>query len=210
MSGHVGIYVGNGEVVEWRGFNYGCVVTRLAERPWKYWYAVPWVDYDIPAKNKGDIDIGTLGSRLLKRGRKGPDVAVLQELLKMLGYDIGEHEVDSYYGKDTERAVREFQKEHDLEVDGDYGQLSHREMMNVLEELERGDGDTQPVSKKKVRITGGRVNARSGAGTNSSIITVVREGDTFEYVATAENGWHGIRLNEGVAWVSNKYSVTEE
>ena len=29
FAGHVGIYVGNGEVVEWKGFNYGCVVTKV-------------------------------------------------------------------------------------------------------------------------------------------------------------------------------------
>ncbi|MBQ1779991.1 MAG: hypothetical protein II001_00980 [Bacteroidales bacterium] len=27
MAGHVGVYVGNGYVVEWRGFKYGCVKT---------------------------------------------------------------------------------------------------------------------------------------------------------------------------------------
>ena len=45
-SGHVGMYVGNGKVVEWMGFDYGCVMTDLGKRPWTHWYMLPWVDYD--------------------------------------------------------------------------------------------------------------------------------------------------------------------
>ena len=31
-DGHIGYYVGNGYAVEWRGFNYGCVKTKVKER----------------------------------------------------------------------------------------------------------------------------------------------------------------------------------
>lgn len=40
-SGHVGVYVGNGEVVEARGFDYGVVKTKLKERPWEDWFYLP-------------------------------------------------------------------------------------------------------------------------------------------------------------------------
>lgn len=46
-NGHVGIYVGNGEVIEARGVKYGVVRTQLAERSWKYWSKSPWIDYDL-------------------------------------------------------------------------------------------------------------------------------------------------------------------
>lgn len=49
MSGHVGIYAGNGEVVEARGHEYGVVVTKLSERPWKYWGKCPFVEYGSPS-----------------------------------------------------------------------------------------------------------------------------------------------------------------
>lgn len=45
-NGHVGYYVGDGYAVEWRGFHYGCVKTRVAERAWKYWYRLPFIQYD--------------------------------------------------------------------------------------------------------------------------------------------------------------------
>ena len=49
MQGHVGIYVGNGEVVEARGHQYGVVVTKLSDRPWKHWGKCPFITYDTPS-----------------------------------------------------------------------------------------------------------------------------------------------------------------
>lgn len=45
MSGHVGVYIGNGEVVEARGHEYGVVKTKLNSRPWKNWSKCPFVTY---------------------------------------------------------------------------------------------------------------------------------------------------------------------
>ena len=41
MDGHVGYTVGDGYAVEWRGFKYGCIRTKISERGWKYWYKLP-------------------------------------------------------------------------------------------------------------------------------------------------------------------------
>lgn len=49
MSGHVGVYIGGGEVIEARGHEYGVVKTKLKERPWKWWGKCPWVEYDTTA-----------------------------------------------------------------------------------------------------------------------------------------------------------------
>ncbi len=45
MSGHVGIYIGDGKVIEARGFHYGVVETKLSERPWTSWGKCPWITY---------------------------------------------------------------------------------------------------------------------------------------------------------------------
>ena len=48
---------------------------------------------------------------------------------------------------------------------------------------------------------------RFAAGdTKYSRITSVKDGATFEWIATAENGWHAIVVNAQVGWVSGKYS----
>lgn len=45
MDGHAGVYIGGGWAIEERGFNYGCVKTKVADRPWKKWYRLPGLTY---------------------------------------------------------------------------------------------------------------------------------------------------------------------
>ncbi len=43
--GHMGIYIGNGEVIEARGTKYGVIKTKLKERPWTHWLKYPGIEY---------------------------------------------------------------------------------------------------------------------------------------------------------------------
>ena len=45
MPGHVGVYIGNGEVIEAQGTAEGVVKTKLAGRGWKTWAKIPGVEY---------------------------------------------------------------------------------------------------------------------------------------------------------------------
>lgn len=206
MAGHVGVYVGNGEVVEWRGFKYGCVITKLNERKWLHWYELPWTDYadTVAVENK----YGTLGGRLLKIGKKGEDVRTLQKLLIRLEYDLPEYGADGDYGEETESAVKAFQEAEGLEVDGDYGPLTHAALMDALSETDEEDDEQGPV-KFAVTVTGGSVYVRKGASTAYDIITVVHNGDKLTGVATADNGWHCVEINGETGWISGKYTAKE-
>ena len=51
-SGHVGVYIGNGKVVEARGFDYGTCITDLKKRPWTHWYKHSKIDYSNAVPNK--------------------------------------------------------------------------------------------------------------------------------------------------------------
>lgn len=44
-SGHIGVYIGNGEVIEAMGTKYGVVKTKLAGRGWSAWLQVPYISY---------------------------------------------------------------------------------------------------------------------------------------------------------------------
>lgn len=44
-SGHIGVYIGNGEVIEAMGTKYGVVKTKLDGRGWKAWLQVPYISY---------------------------------------------------------------------------------------------------------------------------------------------------------------------
>lgn len=59
--------------------------------------------------------------RTLKKGMKGSDVLLVQQILKKEMYDIGKCGCDGDFGNDTEKAVKQFQSEKGLVVDGIIG-----------------------------------------------------------------------------------------
>jgi len=44
-SGHIGIYIGNGEVIEAMGTKYGVVKTKLSDRSWTAWLEISYISY---------------------------------------------------------------------------------------------------------------------------------------------------------------------
>lgn len=44
-SGHIGVYVGNGKVIEARGFDYGVQEYNLSDRSYTHWLKVPGLEY---------------------------------------------------------------------------------------------------------------------------------------------------------------------
>ncbi|KXG78683.1 Spore cortex-lytic enzyme [Fervidicola ferrireducens] len=69
------------------------------------------------------------GSRILRRGMRGMDVAELQMKLQSLGYYMGP--IDGIFGPLTERAVRQLQRDNNIKVDGIVGPQTYA----VLEQL---------------------------------------------------------------------------
>lgn len=45
-EGHIGIYIGNGEVIEAMGTRYGVVKTELENRSWTHWCKNPYIRYE--------------------------------------------------------------------------------------------------------------------------------------------------------------------
>lgn len=230
FSGHVGYYVGNGKVIEFKGFSYGCKETVLSSGKWTHWYMLPFIDYGTEADTNTPAQGGTaepvkytLGSRLLKRGSKGDDVSHLQSILvEEMGYDLGTYGakgdgVDGNFGEKTEKAVKRFQSFAQIEVDGKYGSITHKALMGVLDDIAKGengsDGDDTPdtPSSKHIYVTGSSVNVRSGPATTYKVLTRVNKGDTMPYIATAEAlGWHAVEIGGKIGWISGKYSSVEE
>lgn len=63
----------------------------------------------------------TVTVEVLKRGAKGERVEALQALLTGYGYSCGSSGVDGSFGPATDKAVRAYQADHGLEVDGSVG-----------------------------------------------------------------------------------------
>ena len=211
-DGHVGYYVGNGYAVEWRGFSYGSVRTKVKDRKWKYWYKLPFIQYREAAAEIPTPQIA-LGSRLLKRGMVGSDVKALQELLMQLGYALPKHGADAEFGSETEKALLAFQKKAGLEADGKYGDKTHAALMDaVADDDGQPEPPEQPAPEEPAPVgttvvivsEGGKVNVRCGNGTEYERLSAVAPGSTFPLVATAQNGWHAIVIGSRVGWVSGK------
>lgn len=52
MDGHIGVYIGNGEVIEAQGTAYGVVKTKLEGRGWTKWLKIPNIRYVEVKKNE--------------------------------------------------------------------------------------------------------------------------------------------------------------
>ncbi len=67
---------------------------------------------------------------VLKKGSKGEYVKLLQSNLIKLRYDLGKWGVDGSFGAATEKAVKEFQKQNGLVVDGIVGEKTWGSLLN--------------------------------------------------------------------------------
>ena len=216
--GHVGVYIGNGYAVEARGFNYGVVKTQVKGRTWTEWAYLPesLLKYDtasgediqvVPIPNPTQDD--KLGSRIIKLGVEGKDVTELQTALVKLGYKLGTYGpnkdgVDGDCGAKTVAAIKAFQRDYGLGVDGEFGEESYAKLVEVLAK-ESGNKPTGDATFK-IKVTGNTVNVRTAPSTATGKIKyVVKNGDilTATGIDTA-TGW--FRLNDG-NYISNKYAV---
>ena len=143
-----------------------------------------------------------LGSRLLRNGDEGPDVKELQSLLIQLGYDLGKWGADGDFGDATEMAVRAFQKDNRLEVDGIVGEETYGALMK--------GNDAVPDNPKHVLIQGGNCYIRSEPNTGGKILGTAKNGEKLEWLGeTSEAGWQKIRRGDTEGYVSGKYGKLE-
>ena len=45
FAGHIGIYIGDGLVIEAKGTKYGVVETNLTDGRWTHWLKIPYITY---------------------------------------------------------------------------------------------------------------------------------------------------------------------
>ena len=106
---HTG-YGFRGETVECSA---GVQYFRSRKAKWKYWA--------VPKGIGGDIPVPTPTKPTLRKGDAGPYVTLAQTELIQRGYDLGSWGADGKFGNATEKAVKQFQQDWGLKVDGVIG-----------------------------------------------------------------------------------------
>jgi hypothetical protein len=75
---------------------------------------------------------GAYQYRPIKKGRSGWDAYSVQMGLLGLGYKLPRFGADGYFGDESDKAVREFQRDHGLVVDGIAGVATFREIGRTI------------------------------------------------------------------------------
>lgn len=208
-DGHVGYYIGNGEVVEARGFNYGVVITKLKDRPWLHWYKLPVIQYTTTSTVTVQTPESKLGDRLLQQGMKGEDVRELQHLLNTIfNYRLEE---DGDFGPATLTAVKNFQSTAKLTMDGKYGAKSHEALMSMVSDhMPEVAEETAPAIVEKGITTNCTANVRAGDSTAYKIVTSLQKNTKLTPILDANgnylvssNKWYAVKCNNCIGWISN-------
>ena len=132
---HVGLFVGDGTVIEAMGTINGVTTSRVTAGKWTHWGELVGIDYGNANYSEcriQDSESKETGKQTLRKGDKGQTVSELQSMLMKLGYDLGPCGVDGDFGKVTEAAVRCFQGDHRLAADGVAGPATWTELLNAV------------------------------------------------------------------------------
>lgn len=92
--------------------------------------------------NDGKPVLVTYATDNLRNGDRGDTVKIMQTMLNAIGYSCGT--ADGIFGKNTETALIQFQKDHNLDADGIYGKKSKAA-------LESADQTPTPTETKPVQ-----------------------------------------------------------
>ena len=141
------------------------------------------------------------GSRTMKRGDRGWDVAAMQYILARRGYPPGA--IDAVFGPMTDTALRNFQRAYGLSADG----LAGPQTISALRRgrASRGTPGTTPVAIGPVRLlrpVAGPIGDRFGAPREGGR---THTGIDFPVPAGTRVGAAGVGVTEFAGWNSGGY-----
>lgn len=158
---HIGLYIGDGAVIEARGTKTGVIESDLSE--WDEWGTLAAVDYT--GMEPDVVVIDTL--KPLKQGDSGLTVKWLQEQLLHAGEGVGEKGADGIFGRSTKAAVESFQRKNGLTVDGIAGKQTLAALMaqgepDEVPENDEPAEDNLTVEEKVDRLWAWMMEAKGG------------------------------------------------
>ena len=142
---HVGLYVGNGNVIEAAGTESGVITSKVTDKKWNRWGMMKNVDYtnaetvkpeDPEHQEPAETETPTQAMPTVRRGDRSGAVRTLQQGLLALGYELPKYGADGDFGAETEKAVKAFQKASGLSQDGVVGKKTWAALAKALEQPE--------------------------------------------------------------------------
>lgn len=124
----------------------------------------------------------------------------MQKMLISCGYDCGPAGPDGDFGNKTLAALRAFQKDAGIVVDGVYGPVSKKALE---QKYESSLGSISKEEAFMVKITASALNIRKGPGTEYAITGVIKDKGCYTIV---EKQGHWGKLKSGVGWISLNYA----
>lgn len=125
------LFVKKGSKMEHTGFGYegatcecssGVQYTMKRAKKWTHWAIPAGITDDVPKTHP-----------TLRKGDKGPDVVEMQEKLLKCGEELPKYGADGSFGKETQKAVKSFQKKNGLKVDGICGKNTWAKLDELTE-----------------------------------------------------------------------------
>ena len=128
--GHIGLYIGDGWVIEAEGTIKGVIKSKLTNSKWVEWGELKYVDYSASniAIKPTTPEPKAKTYPTLRRGARGENVRLLQTMLSKDGSTLA---IDGIFGPGTQSAVRAFQNRYGLKVDGIVGPQTWKKLNSL-------------------------------------------------------------------------------
>ena len=150
--GHIGIYDGEKYVIEAQGTSAGVTRTLLTNKKWTWWGLFKNVEYptetkttekatvtttekvpQLPSEKKITKPLNEIYPTVCRGSKQTVFVKEMQERLLKAGYQLPKYGADGDFGTETLKAVKAFQKDQGLVVDGKCGPKTWAALFKVTD-----------------------------------------------------------------------------
>ena len=131
----------------------------------------------------------------------------MQQMLIKLGYDCGTAGADGILGTNTKKAIKAFQKDNQLTVDGIYGPQTEKALLQKYNELQKPKNYAQSFDKTiaKTYTTTSKLNLRSAASFNGSITIVIPKNATVTCYGYHTDDWYYVTYDKYTGFCNSKW-----
>lgn len=131
----------------------------------------------------------------------------MQQMLIKLGYNCGAAGADGILGANTKKAIKAFQKDNQLTVDGIYGPQTEKALLQKYNELQKLKNYAQSFDKSiaKTYATTSKLNLRSEASLNGNVITIIPKNATVTCYGYHTNEWYYVAYDKYTGFCNSKW-----